>query len=298
MVLNVEVKSLKSEIAIIVLHYNKIRLTTRCIQSILDAGYPPGQVHCFDNGSRPGIFQQLQQSYSLCHHRRIEENLGFAGGFNRALGWVFASGFGSALFCTNDTLVSPGAAEACAHTAARTGAGMAAPLITFLNKPGAIDSTGAYFDAQTGVLHHYHQQGLPDLLDPRKDYMPGTALWIDRDTFEKLGGADESFHMYWEDVDLCFRAHREGIPLARCYGAHLMHGGGQTCRKKPLYTTYYFQRNRIRFCRRFLEGDNRRRVLEMIRGELMESGSAWEEKGDTRRMQYLKKLLEELDLPA
>lgn len=284
---------LKQETAIVVLHYNKIRLTQRCVRSILEAGCSPGQVYCFDNGSQPGVFQELQEDFSLCHHRRIEENRGFSGGFNRALEWVFSAGASSALFCTNDTIVLPGAAEACLQTAVQSGAGMVAPLITFISKPDAIDAVGAYFTADTGTLHHYHQYGLPELLDPQKDYMPGTALWIHRDTFYQLDGTDESFHMYWEDVDLCFRAHQEGIPLARCYTAHIRHGGGQTVRKKPLYTTFYFQRNRVRFCKRHLKGETREKVLKMIHQELLNSGSIWQQKGDQQRLGYLDELLKE-----
>ena len=285
---------MNEELSLIVLHYNKIRLTQRCVQSILEAGYDPGQVYCFDNGSDPEVIPELRRDFPGCHHERCEENRGFSGGFNRALEWVFSWGVSSALFCTNDTLVGPGAAEACLKTAVKTGAGMVAPLITFLNKPDAIDSIGAFFDSGSGTLYHYHDYGLPEILDPQKDYMPGTALWIHRDTFKELGGTDESYYMFWEDVDLCFRAHQKGIPLARCYHALIKHGGGQTTRKKPLYTTFYFQRNRIRFCKRYLSGANRDNVLGMIRQNLLDSGSLWKQKGDRQRLEYLEQLLSEL----
>jgi len=286
---------LKQEVAIIVLHYNKIRLTNRCIQSIIDARYPPQQIYCFDNGSKREIFQQLKQTFPLCHHRRIEKNLGFSGGFNRALEWVFSSGSSSALFCTNDTMVEPGAAEACEKTAVQTGAGMVAPLVTYLSRPDAIDSIGAYFNAHSGTIHHNHEYDLPKMLDPQKDYIPGTTVWIHRDAFTELGGTDESFHMYWEDVDMCFRAHQKGIPLARCYKAKIKHGVGQTCRKKPLYTTFYFLRNRVRFCRRHLEGNARDNVLQLIRKELEELGTQWKQKKDNRRLGYFEQIMEEFE---
>lgn len=286
---------MRNESAIIVLHYNKVKLTERCIRSVLDAGYPPQRIYCFDNGSQTQVRQEIQELFPRCKHRRIDDNLGFSGGFNRSMEWVLAEGGTSALFCTNDTLLEPGAVEACEATAARTGAGMVAPLLTYISRPENIDSNGAFFNRETGTIHHYHQNNLPEMLDPRKDYIPGTAVWIDGTTFHRLGGTDESFHMYWEDVDMCFRAHKEEIPLARCTGAVLRHGGGQTTRKKPLYTTFYFQRNRIRFCRRHLEGDQREKVLEKIRKELLEQASQWRRNNDSRRMEYLEKLLIEMN---
>ena len=282
--------------AVVVLYYNKIRLTGRCLRSILEAGYSPGQVYCFDNGSKPEHFAELKNAFPTVQHMRTEQNHGFSGGFNRALNWVFSSSsLTSALFCTNDTVVHARALEECSKIAKKTGAGAVAPCITYLSHPGSIDSIGAYFNPISCTIHHYHDREMPPLLDREKDYIPGTALWIHRDAFEELGGADESYHTYWEDVDLSFRAHKKNIPLARCYTADIGHGVGQTCHKKPLYTTFYFQRNRIRFCKRFLSGDALENALRLIHGELLASGTRWQEKQDKRRLDYLQQLLEELE---
>lgn len=281
--------------AITILYYNKIRLTCSCIDSILAAGYPPGCIYCFDNGSQVAAFEEIKQLYAGCHHQRAEENRGFSGGFNRALDWVFQSGHESTLFCTNDTIIKPQALEACEKTAGETGAGLVAPLVTYVSRPDHIDSIGAYFDAGKGMLHHYHDYGLPVLLERGKEYIPGTAIWVSKDAYYRLSGTDESFHMYWEDVEMCFRAHQLGILQARCYESVIQHGGGQTCRKKPLYTTFYFQRNRIRFCRRYLENPALGQVLNHIRGELNGWFSQWEQNNDQRRLEYYKQLMAELD---
>jgi GT2 family glycosyltransferase len=292
-----EVSSMQDN-AIVVLHYNKIRLTKRCVESILQAGYPAQQIYCFDNGSKPEIFEEIKQVFPLCHHRRIEKNSGYSGGFNRALDWVFSSGTPSVLFCTNDTKVYPGALEACMETARKTGAGMVAPCVIYLSSETkdeeSIDSIGGWFDIKTCSLNHYHDPGLPDILDPKKDYIPGTALWIHNDFFKEVGGTDERFHMYWEDVDMCFRAHQKKLPLARCYKAKISHGVGQTVRKKPLYTTYYFHRNRIRFCRRYLTGDKLHRALELLESEFHKLGEEWQKRGDQKRLHYLDQLMAEL----
>lgn len=284
--------------ALVVLHYNKIRLTKNCVTSILEAGYPAKQVYCFDNGSKQDVFDQLKQLFPQCRHRRIETNAGYSGGFNRALEWVFGSGISSALFCTNDTKVYPGALEACVGKAKETGSGMVAPCVIYLSSETkdeeAIDSIGGWFDAETCTLNHYQNRDLPDLLNPNKDYIPGTALWIHKDVFQELGGTDESFHMYWEDVDMCFRAHRKKLPLARCYEAKIGHGVGQTVRKKPLYTTFYFHRNRVRFCKRYLTGDRLEKALKLLETEFHKLGDGWQEKGDRKRLNYLEQLMNEL----
>lgn len=285
---------MSKQAAIVVLYFNKERLTVRCVRSILASGYEPHRVYCFDNGSKPEVFAGIRDTFPLVNHGRSEENSGYAGGFNRALAWVFCGPFSSALFCTNDTLVLPGALEECQKTAARTGAGLVAPRITYLLKQEEIDSIGAYFDEEACTIRHYRVHDLPDLLIPGQDYIPGTAWWIDRAAFQALGGADESYFTYWEDVDLSFRAHRQNIKLARCYPALIRHGVGQTCHKKPLYTTFYFQRNRIRFCKRFLAGERLKRSLAIIGRELEELGQRWQKQDDRQRLAYLKEIQAEL----
>ena len=287
--------------AVVVLHYNKIRLTKTCIQSILDAGYPAEQIYCFDNGSKQEVFDEITQTFPQCRHHREVRNSGYSGGFNRALKWIFEEGRGAALFCTNDTKVFPGALEACARKAKETGAGMIAPRIIYASSEGkeeTIDSIGGWFNADTCTLNHYNDKNLPDLLDPEKDYIPGTALWIHKDFFNRTGGTDESFHMYWEDVDLCFRAHRMGLPLARCYQAKISHGVGQTVRKKPLYTTFYFHRNRIRFCKRYLEGEKLQNALSRLEREFLDLRTQWEQKNDRKRINYLEQLLAQIPNPS
>lgn len=288
----------KNNSAIVVLHYNKIKLTQTCVQSVLDAGYPPDLIYCFDNGSKKDVYEEVKELFPQCHHNRIDENGGFSRGFNRSLEWVFEAGYSSALFLTNDTKMYPGALEACLETAAGTGAGMVAPCVIYLSSEGKeeedIDSTGGWFDAEKCMLNHYHDRGLPILLDREKDYIPGTAVWINKETFQALSGTDESYHMYWEDVELCFRAHLAGIRLARCYDAKVAHGVGQTCRKKPLYTTFYFHRNRVRFCKKYLKGEQLRRAKELLESEFLAMQSGWRERGDNKRLNYFERLMQEL----
>jgi GT2 family glycosyltransferase len=44
-----------------------------------------------------------------------------------------------------------------------------------------------------------------------KGFVSGAAMLIDRDSFERLGGFDERYFMFYEDIDLCLRANELGI---------------------------------------------------------------------------------------
>lgn len=281
--------------AVAVLHYNKIRLTRRCLDSLGRAGLAPERIICLDNGSMRDVARDLAREYPDIQHHRLEKNRGFSGGFNAALTRVFADGADVCVFLTNDTVFHGGADRHLVRAVAKNNAGMAAPCIRYLSNPDAIDSLGAYFDAETASLAHYHRQDLPPILVPDRDYIPGTALAVTRDAFMTLGGADESYHTYWEDVDMCFRAHAAGIPLVRVPGAQIDHGVGQTCHKKPFYTMYLFQRNRLTFCRRHLTGKVLARAERLIRADWTGMRREKAKRGDTRRLNYLNELLSLFD---
>jgi GT2 family glycosyltransferase len=57
-------------------------------------------------------------------------------------------------------------------------------------------------------------------------WVVGAALAIRRDAFEAVGGFDESFFMYSEEVDLCYRLSLAGWPTYFTPKATIVHRGG------------------------------------------------------------------------
>lgn len=63
--------------------------------------------------------------------------------------------------------------------------------------------------------------------------LSGACLLVERASFEALGGFDERFFLYGEDVDFCLRAHRSGRPLALVPAARAIHEGASSSRLDP-----------------------------------------------------------------
>jgi GT2 family glycosyltransferase len=72
--------------------------------------------------------------------------------------------------------------------------------------------------------------------DPRHAAAPGwvsgVAMLLRRDDFLALGGFDESFTMYLEDVDLCRRMQETGKSVRRVPEAGVVHQGGGSWRSR------------------------------------------------------------------
>ncbi len=65
-------------------------------------------------------------------------------------------------------------------------------------------------------------------------WLQGSCLVLRRSLFEQLGGFDESFFLYVEDIDLCDRARQQGYRIVFVPMAMAVHLGGATTRAQPL----------------------------------------------------------------
>jgi N-acetylglucosaminyl-diphospho-decaprenol L-rhamnosyltransferase len=83
------------------------------------------------------------------------------------------------------------------------------------------------------------------------DWISGGALFFRRETFEKLGGFDGHYFLYYEDVDFCERARQAGYPAYVYEDLKVTHFRGKSQKspkeqKKAYYQSqkYYFQKMR------------------------------------------------------
>ena len=84
----------------------------------------------------------------------------------------------------------------------------------------------------------------------RCDWVSGASLLARRQVFEQIGGFDESFFLYFEEVDLCCRARAAGWEVWHLPGTDVVHLEGSTTgissrsRRRP---SYWFESRRRLF---------------------------------------------------
>ena len=69
----------------------------------------------------------------------------------------------------------------------------------------------------------------------RVDWLPGACLLVRRSTLEAVGGFDEGFFMYVEDIDFCWRVSRAGLDVVYSPDAICVHEGGRSFPRARLY---------------------------------------------------------------
>jgi len=71
-------------------------------------------------------------------------------------------------------------------------------------------------------------------------WVSGAAMFVRKNIFEKKGGFDGKFFMYFEDVDLCQRIKNAGYKIIYCPPFQVFHSGGESfLEKREQKTSYY-----------------------------------------------------------
>ena len=132
-------------------------------------------------------------------------------------------------------------------------------------RTGRIKGFGPFADAAGSELRL--DGNVPaQLSGPTQGWLTGACLMAHRDLFDRIGGFDESYFLYWEDVDLSARAEAAGARLIVRLDLAAVHDEGGTQEqgrgKARSETYYYFNcRNRLLFAVRNLP---RRDVLRWV----------------------------------
>ena len=95
-----------------------------------------------------------------------------------------------------------------------------------------------------------HEDSEPRIVD----WLSGACLMIRRETFAALGGFDEGYFMFVEDVDLCFRAKKSGWRSLFVPGARLTHSGAHSTGPRMAEMVKAHHTSMRRFLFRMYEG--------------------------------------------
>lgn len=244
----------------VILNWNTRDDLKRALQSILEnPAHHNIEIWVVDNASEDDSAAMVRTKFPSVHLIENERNLGFGAGNNRAIPHTRGR---YVLFLNSDTIVCPGALDALIDYAdTRPDAAVFGPKL--LNADGSLQyscrsfpnlGTGFFRNTPLGRLFPKNRFSTEYLLSdwdhstPRDvDWVSGSALMIRRDVLIQLGGFDEGYFMYCEDVDLCYRVHQLGYRVAYYPGAVIYHIIGRSSDLVPTRMTYEFHRSMYRF---------------------------------------------------
>jgi GT2 family glycosyltransferase len=218
-----------ASVAVIVPSWNSAGLLPRCLASIEGQGEGV-EILVVDNGSSDGSLDFLKENG--VRHLALPRNVGFARAVNLGAAEVDAA----ALLPLNaDTVLEPGAiARLREALAASDSLGGVQPRLLQLEEGGGMDATTArLYSAGQALTRDGRAVELgagepqtPDRLRPGEVFgVCGAACLLRRELFDRLGGYDERYFAFYEDVDLNARARIAGWDFAYVPEAVVWHVG-------------------------------------------------------------------------
>lgn len=261
---------------VIVLNWNGAEDTLRCLASLQRQTYPNFHINVVDNGSTDDSLAALSALGEQVTLTALPDNLGYTGGNNLAMRSAFGNGAEYVWLFNSDAEAEPDAlAKIVAASEADSTIGLASPLVLEADDHTTIQFGCGLFDLNVPqYLPTYDidqaanwQRNFPDRIA-----LHGTALLIRRSLYNAIGGLDDHFFAYWEDIDYSIRSARAGFHNVAVLETAIYHGSKPT-RRAPASVTphyyYFYSRNELlmwdKFCPR---GKYCKAVIWILRRQL------------------------------
>ena len=240
----------------VIVNYNAGSHLVGCVRSLRAEGV--SRIVVVDNDSRDGSVDALLAADSGVTVVRTGANLGFGTAVNRGAALVDAEFI---LVLNPDTVVEPGMLKALvASIEADPSVGIIGPLIE--TPGGELYPSARTFPTMADAVGHaflglvypnnrftrrYRMLDWDHAAARRVDWVSGSCFLARQTCFRGIGGFDEDFFMYLEDVDLCWRARKAGWEVAYEPAARVMHVQGVSTDLHPYRMITEHHRSLLRY---------------------------------------------------
>ena len=223
---------------IVVLNWNGAEDTLACLKSLAGVMSPSCRVLVVDNGSTDGSPDKIREAFPDIELLLLPANIGYAGGNNAGFRRVLELKAEFVIFLNNDTIVDAGFCTPLLETLQRNPlAGIAVPKIFYLDRPERLWYAGGVVTLSTGLICHVglRKKDAPQFGHPGiTGYATGCCFAMRCRDFEVVGGFDETFTMYAEDVDLSLRIRSLGMSVTYVPSSRIWHKVSASLQGSPL----------------------------------------------------------------
>jgi|TARA_B100000959_G_scaffold184104_1_gene192395 GT2 family glycosyltransferase/2-polyprenyl-3-methyl-5-hydroxy-6-metoxy-1,4-benzoquinol methylase/Tfp pilus assembly protein PilF len=214
-------------VSIIMLTWNALEYTKKCIDSIVRFTHYPHEIIFVDNASTDGSVEYLRDLVNVHDNYKLiqnKENKGFAGGNNQG---VEAASGEYVMLLNNDVLVSENWLSRMVDSLEKhNNIGIIGPVTNY------ISGRQSYVDQYDGDDYEAFAQFIENenkgKLTPRRR-LAGFAMLMKKDVFEEVNGFDETFGVgNFEDDDMSLKVRSKGFALMVDESVFIHHYGSQT----------------------------------------------------------------------
>lgn len=280
-------------LSIITVSWNVRELLQACLASV---GAARDQINLemilVDSFSADGTPEMVAKLFPWVKLIACQENVGFPKGNNIGIGQATGKYI---LLLNPDTVVLENAlASMCDYLDKHADVGVVGSQL--LNSDGTVQSSRRRFPtlvtalfestwlqpfAPQTVLNHYFALDVPDAETADVDWVMGASLMTRRSIVEQVGGLDEAYFMYSEELDWCRRIKSAGWRVVYFPKAKIVHHLGKSSEQAVTHRHINFNRAKLRYFRKYhgrgtafvlrcflLIGFAQQLLLEVVKGML------------------------------
>jgi GT2 family glycosyltransferase len=213
------------DLSVIIVCYRGWKPLTDCLESLerIGSGNFSMEVIIVDNNSADGKIGELEKRFSGFRFIKSSINGGFGYGCN--LGAENSSG-DVILFLNPDTVVNEHALSALLERTRREHSHYIVSCRQVRNDGKETRAEGLFPGDRSHKKGKIQQNGSVRF----PDWVSGSVMMMRREVFKNLGGFDERFWMYYEDVDICKRVANEGVLVVFYTDIAIQHNHGGSSR--------------------------------------------------------------------
>lgn len=238
----------REKVKVIVVTYNSADYIFTCLKS-LDEASENFDLHItfVDNASTDTSLAAIIASQGAANIEIITslENLGYAHGNNLAIEAMFSEElqYAAVLILNPDVTFAYGAIDKLflvLHLSEEVGA-----VSPYIIEPGQSLNCQVRINSLWGQPMKKRFMKRENIIEV--DRLHGGCILIKPELFKKVGAFDESYFLYWEEIDLCQRARKAGYKLLQCYEVIASHAGDSKIGRYRSHRIYYMWRNQFYF---------------------------------------------------
>lgn len=253
-------------IAVVILNWNTMDYLRQFVPGVLASLGGEDGLFVADSGSADGSLEMLAAEFPQVRRIPLGENLGFAGGYNKALQGIDAQYY---LLLNSDIEVDRNWIEPLADwMETHPGCGVCAPKLLALDKSesgwtrtgrfeyagaagGYVDRFGYPYCRGRVLSQVENDEGQYDT--PQQVFwVSGAAFMIRKEVWDKAGGFDARFFAHMEEIDLCWRVQNLGWSVYVVPESTVYHIGGGTLPKESPFKLKLNYRNSLWMLRKNL----------------------------------------------
>lgn len=262
------------DLSIVIVSWNVRDLLERCLRSIVTEARPGPDAGVFlldgweieilvvDNASSDGSSEMVRDRFPQAGLIVNSENRGFTAANNQGLGP--SKGRYLLLLNPDTEIVGNALATMIGYMQANAEAGALGPRL--LNTDGSPQSSRRRFPTfatalvestvvqewwdDNRILRRFYMSDTADDAVQEVDWVVGACLLVRREAYEQVGGLDEGFFMYSEELDWCRRIKAAGWKVVYLPTATVIHHEGKSSEQVVPARHVYFQGSKVRYFRK------------------------------------------------